>query len=137
MKQTIEIEVPEDKIAVWEDGNMVFKDVKPPLPKTWLEFAETQDYEKTLIDGVPKDIAKKHIALLKLHKLRDCYRQGWVPDWFDDDSVKWVIKKFEKDIVDVHTATIWASFLSFPTEELAEEFLNNFRDLIEQAKDLI
>ena len=29
------------------------------------------------------------------------------------------------------------AFLSFPTYEMAEEFLNNFTDLIEQAGDLI
>ena len=28
-------------------------------------------------------------------------------------------------------------FLSFQSKEIAEEFLNNFRDLIEQADDLI
>ena len=30
-----------------------------------------------------------------------------------------------------------STFLSFPTRELAEEFLTNFRELIEQAGDLI
>ena len=136
MKQTIEIEVPDDKISVWEDGNMAFKDVKPPLPKTWLEFAKTQDYEKTLIAGVPKDIAKKHIALLKLHKLRDYYRQGWKPNWLDD-NFKWVISSIFGNEIEVHTSVIYSLFLSFQTKELAEEFLNNFRDLIEQAGDLI
>lgn len=28
-------------------------------------------------------------------------------------------------------------FLSFPTEEIANEFLTNFRELIEEAGDLI
>ena len=30
-----------------------------------------------------------------------------------------------------------SNFFSFPTEELAKEFLTNFRDLFEQAKYLI
>lgn len=38
MKQTIEIEVPDGKKAVWKDGKVVFEDIKPQLPKTWKEF---------------------------------------------------------------------------------------------------
>lgn len=38
MKQIIEIEVPEGKKAVWEGDKIVFKDIIPPLPKTWVEF---------------------------------------------------------------------------------------------------
>ena len=43
MKQTIEIEVPEGKKAVWKDNKVVFEDIKPPLPKTWEEFCITRD----------------------------------------------------------------------------------------------
>lgn len=136
MKQTIEIEVPDGKVAVWKDGFIVFEDAKPPLPKTWLEFVETQSYENTqIIEGVPQEIALQHIALLQLHKLRDCYRQGWMPDWKEDDG-KWVIyRQYNKP--SVHYAENSDQFLSFPSEGLAEEFLRNFRDLIEQAGDLI
>ena len=47
MKQTIEIEVPEDKKAVWKDDKIVFEDIKPQLPKTWKEFCKI----KNLIDS--------------------------------------------------------------------------------------
>lgn len=136
MKQTIEIEVPDGKKAVWENGKVVFKDASPTLPKTWLEFVETQNYEKAqIITGVPQEITPQHIALLQLHKLRDCYRQGWVPDWKEDDG-KWVIyRQYNKP--SVYYAENLDQFLSFPSEGLAEEFLRNFRDLIEQAGDLI
>ena len=40
MKQTIEIEVPDGKKAIWKDNKIVFEDIKPPLPKTWEEFCE-------------------------------------------------------------------------------------------------
>ena len=40
MKQTIEIEVPEGKKAVWKDGKVIFEDIAPKLPKTWEEFCE-------------------------------------------------------------------------------------------------
>ena len=35
MKQTIEIEVPDGKEAVWKDGKVVFEDIKPQLPRPW------------------------------------------------------------------------------------------------------
>lgn len=137
MKQTIEIEVPDGKVAVWKDGFIVFEDAKPPLPKTWLEFVETQSYENTqIIEGVPQEIALQHIALLQLHKLRDCYRQGWMPDWTDPNITKWVIYRL-KDNLTVNVSYIYDQFLSFPTQKLATEFLKNFRNLIEQAGDLI
>ena len=34
MKQTIEIEVPDGKKAIWKDNKAVFED-KHPLPKNW------------------------------------------------------------------------------------------------------
>lgn len=40
MKQTIEIEVPDGKKAVWKDGKVIFENIKPQLPKTWEEFCE-------------------------------------------------------------------------------------------------
>ena len=35
MKQTIEIEVPEGKKAVWKDNQIIFEDIGPHLPNTW------------------------------------------------------------------------------------------------------
>lgn len=138
MKQTIEIEVPDGKVAVWEDGKVVFKDAKPLLPKTWLEFVETQNYDKSqIITRVPQDITLRHIALIQLHQLRDCYRRGWAPDYSDHNSeLIWSIIK-RRGVLMVGNFVYDSHFLSFPTKELAEEFLNNFRDLIEQAVDLI
>ena len=138
MKQTIEIEVPDGKVAVWEDGKVVFKDAPPTLPKTWLEFVETQNYEKAqIIAGVPQEIAPQHIALLQLHKLRDCYRQGWVPDYSDNNSeLIWSIIK-RRGVLMVGNFVYDSHFLSFPTRKLANEFMNYFRAHIEQAGDLI
>lgn len=136
MKQTIEIEVPDGKVAVWEDGKVVFKDAKPLLPKTWLEFVETQNYDKSqIITRVPQDITLRHIALIQLHQLRDCYRCGWVPDW-TDDCAKWCIE-CSGNKIEVTYYYSASHILSFQSPRLANEFLNNFRDLIEQAGDLI
>lgn len=131
MKQTIEIEVPDGKQAIWKDNKVVFKDIKPKLPKTWEEFCKT--YKSTYV--LPsKYAAKQHLALMQLHQLRDCYRQGWIPDWDDE---KFIITVNYKEFYSVGKCIKTKEFLAFQSREIAEEFLTNFRDLIEQAGDLI
>lgn len=121
----------------WSDWEIIYPH---SLPKTWNEYLENYVSEPTYyctstISDIPNDIVLQHVALIKLHQLRDCYRQGWKPDWSNDDY-KWEISIFG-DKIGVRSSLYIVSFLSFQTKELATEFLNNFRDLIEQAKDLI
>lgn len=162
MKQTVEIEVPDGKEAVWKDNKIIFEDIKPQLPKTWEEFCEQNDVKKieyylnvsSCIEKTgtgkrninhdrnllpSKQAAEQHLALMQLHQLRDCYRQGWKPNW-EDDSFKYTIVRdtFDKDKkYNIKHYCYTPYFLSFPTHKLAEEFLINFREFIEQAGDLI
>ena len=164
MKQTIEIEVPDNKKAVWKDGKVIFEDIKPQLPKTWKEFCHNYEVQKgecyisldsdidTPLPGVrleygdrnilPSEKAvEQHLALMQLHQLRDCYRQGWVPDYTNISNKFCIIRQFDfhsyKYDYEIITFTTIHCFLTFQSKEIAEEFLNNFRDLIEQAGDLI
>ena len=158
MRQTIEIEVPDGKKAVWKDGKVIFEDIKLQLPKTWKQFCKQNkikegeyfiydnsitmeadagerdaDLNKNVLPS--KQAAEQHLALMQLHQLRDCYRQGWKPDC-SDDSKKWCILKYHnKPSIDFYYSRI--EFLSFQTKELAEQFLKNFKELIIQAGDLI
>ena len=158
MKQTIEIEVPDGKKAVWKDNKVVFEDIKPQLPKTWEEFCEQNRVKKGECDVsssctlmletkegkrdsysdkkiLPnRQAAKQHLALMQLHQLRDCYRQGWVPA-LSNNKLKFCINQNPDYNITAYYDT--SKFLSFSTYEIAEEFLNNFKDLIEQAGDLI
>ena len=158
MKQTIEIEVPDGKKAVWKDNKVVFEDIKPQLPKTWEEFCYNNDrkpneafiYNSSEIRLITErherksscdqnilpseQAAKQHLALMQLHQLRDCYRQGWVPV-LGNNKLKFCINQNPDYNINAYYDT--SKFLSFSTYEIAEEFLNNFRDLIEQAGDLI
>ena len=158
MKQTIEIEVPDGKMAVWKDNKVVFEDIKPQFPKTWEEFCEQNvikrsecylDASSCIIDMwdrkrdissdrnvLPsKEATEAHLALMQLHQLRDCYREGWEPDWNNDCNKYIIVKNRDKYVV---FGGNWTNqFLSFQDRERAEEFLTNFRDLIEKAGDLI
>ena len=164
MKQIIEIEVPDGKKAVWKDNKIVFEDIKPPLSKTWEEFCEQNEikkaeyylnvsscieetgigkrnkfFDKNLLPN--RKAAEQHLALMQLHQLRDCYRQGWIPN-LENRSKKYGIERIY-NLIDGKTElriceySNTSLFLTFPTYEIAEEFLNNFKDLIEQADDLI
>ena len=158
MKQTIEIDFPDGKIAIWKDNKVVFEDIKPQFPKTWEEFCEQNTIKRSecyldisscivdMWDGkrdissdrnvLPnKQATEAHLALMQLHQLRDCYREGWEPDWNNDCNKYIIVKNRDKYVV---FGGNWTNeFLSFQDRERAEEFLNNFRELIEKAGDLI
>ena len=134
---------------------------KVELPKTWEEFCKLYDIHfpneyyidsssniRKFLGGLGRDVnscknvlptretAEAHLALMQLHQLRDCYRQGWKPDWENTDLCKYSI------VLVNNTPKILPSyscncFLSFQSKKIAEEFLNNFRDLIIKAGDLI
>ena len=161
MKQTIEIEVPDGKKAVWKDGKVVFEDIKPQLPKTWEEFCKNyppkkgecymdlncqicsiiydsdnrnKDFDRNILPS--KQAAEAHLAYMMLHQLRDAWREGWLPDWTDERQSKYVILNLH-GIWKTAQHTTTSRFLAFQDKKKADEFLTNFRELIEQAGDLI
>ena len=159
MKQTIEIEVPDGKKAVWKDDKVVFENIKPQLPKTWEEFCKlnptinTEYFFDNNCDLTPagkgtrreendrnilpsKQAAEAHLAYIHLHHLRDVWREGWLPDWNDVRQNKYAIISFE-DKYEITELNFSSRFLAFQDEKTANEFLTNFRELIEQAGDLI
>ena len=78
--------------------------------------------------------AEQHLALMQLHQLRDFYRQGWIPSEY---KVLFGIIRGIDGCLNVNRFMYASRFLSFPNKEIAEEFLTNFRDIIEGAGDLI
>lgn len=133
---------------------------KVELPKTWEEFCSqfkiqygeyyiyidssikenSDDYRNSIFDRnmLPsKKAAEQHLALMQLHQLRDCYRQGWEPNWLDDDENKYCIvyNSVYNYSISINKST--RVFLSFQSREIAQLFLDNFRNLIEEARDLI
>lgn len=131
------------------------------LPNTWQEFCEMypikEDKKEYFIDensnikllkkGIRHNTIhrnvlpslqslKAHIAQMQLEQLRDCYRQGWLPDWSDGNQIKWAIY-FDEYKFKVEYLYYESRFLSFQSKEIAEKFLNNFKGFIETAGDLI
>lgn len=158
MKQTIEIEVPDGHKAVYNKDTQKVEIVRVELPKSWEEYCKQNpivdwEYfinERSEIDEIrkreknpetdkstiqTKDMAEAFIALMQLVQLRDCYRQGWKPNWRKACN-KYCIY-YEIDGIFPFNNIYNSRVLSFQSEEIRDEFLENFRDLIEQAKELI
>ena len=136
------------------------EELKDNLPKTWEDFCKTHQVVKTeycidnfsdIVSNAPihirrershrnllpsKASAEAHLALMQLERLRDCYRDGWKPDWDDLDTTKYVIHNCMNEFAKGCTFG-WSRFLSFQSEELRDKFLANFKDLIEVSKELI
>ena len=119
------------------------------LPKSWEEYRAMKgdegekanaalNFAYTSINSAFPDYhdTQKHIVLMKLHLLRDEYRRGWKPEWGNIDESKFVIEMAGNELV-VENYGITRHSLSFQDEKTANEFLTNFRELIEQAGDLI
>lgn len=129
---------------------------KIELPKSWEEFCKKYKIEKEesyinseskimsfnttskrIWDHIcpSKQSAEAHLALIQLEQLRDCYRQGDIPD-FTKSISKYCIAKINKRI-DVVESSYTSYFLSFTKKEVAEEYLTNFKPLIKIAEDYI
>ena len=120
------------------------------LPKTWDEYCikhgEDGDKIKASLNTAYTMINKytfsdykqtgAHIAMMKLHLLRDDYRIGWVPEWGNIDESKFSIEMVGNEFT-VENYGITRHFLAFQDKKRANEFLTNFRELIEEAGDLI
>ena len=81
-------------------------------------------------------------ALKKLILLRDFYNNEWKPNWSKITEDKFHIKKdYDRETknfsFNVEIAYRPLTFLTFNNSEYDYEFLTNFRELIEQAGDLI
>lgn len=167
MKQTLEIkiEVPEGYKAVFNEAEECIECVKIELPSSWMEFCENhpissdehfirenstiteasymarkqivfrgKNDDKNVLPN--KETAKAFLALMQLIQLRDCYRQGWKPDYKDENEKKHCISTF-KDEIDEDFYYCSNKILSFQSEEIRDKFMENFIDLIEQAKELL
>jgi hypothetical protein len=128
---------------------IVFKKKEKSLPKSWIEFAKLQECNHTFHLGceilnyngyssvfVPDKYATAIAELNKLIRLRDYYNDGWEPDWKNQHQDKYSIITIGNSIIKDCT---WCRrcILSFKDKETRNEFYNNFKDLIEQAKELI
>lgn len=97
------------------------------------EYKRDADADKNILPN--RRYAEAMLALCQLIQLRDCYNEGWQPDW-KSDFLKHTIH-YSEDKLQALSAYKSKQILTFETEELRDEFLKNFKDLIEIAKPLL
>lgn len=129
-----------------EEGNVIKTDViklvkkQQPYPKTYEEccellFPNSIALGKVLTSGYNCELLEKFGKLLIC---RDAYWKiygGWEPNWLHNDI---------KYILDFNAVTIYKDavkrpnyVLAFPTEEMRDAFYENFKELIEECKELL
>ena len=104
------------------------------MPKTWEEYLNIMYIDdiykyQAAVGKFMYDNACQ--AYSKLRYLREYYRQGWEPDWLNQAQPKYYI--LENDGLEIDKCYCSRKFLSFQTQELAEQFLENFHDIIIKA----
>lgn len=131
------------------------------LPKTWEEFCERYPLKakEVFINSASKPItigdyisrkyrmpdndrnlctsreeAEAFLALMQLRQLRKAYVKDWEPD-LDKKGYCGIV--YNCNGIEIENYKWSHRSLSFPTEELAKQFLTNFKDLLEIAKPLL
>lgn len=157
INKTKEIIIPKEcKIKRVTKDRIILVEKKKKLPKTWQECykllnkGEYIDRNSTIESGIfphiieptcdekntlPVGFARPMLALMQLLVCREVYRQGWKPNWKDHTNKYCIYYTYVK--ITSSSVTCTNSILTFQSQEIRDEFLENFRDLIEEAKELI
>ena len=160
----LKIQIPEGYEIDKENSTfekIVFKK-KDTKPRSWKEYYEQQIANKKCgyyIDDVncdlkdiiwhdcvgankwrnvlpSKELAEAFLAMMQLMSLRQAWIGDWKPDWSCGYSSNYCVVG-AGDRFDVCILGKCRYALSFPTIEMAKDFMNTFKDLLEIAKPLI
>jgi hypothetical protein len=121
---------------------------KPKVPQTWEDYCDNfypfekhMHYYPHFAHGFDEDDADAFIAYGRLIRLRRAWIDNWRPDWSKETSHKnpkyCIVSTVSEGFTVNKCYNGWITMLSFPTQEMAEEFMNCFKDLLEKAKTLI
>ena len=83
-----------------------------------------------------KELAEAVTALCQLVEHRTQCVCDWMPDWSNIEQIKHCIIFYENRIMKEHFHST-NTLLSFPEEEMRDEFLTNFWELIRKARPLM
>lgn len=93
-------------------------------------------YQPYHLEVPSKKLAEATTALLKLLFLRDYYNEGWQPDWSNYNEIKWTIENVNNNLTVTNEYT-FNQVMFFNSEEIAEKFLKDQKELLEIAKPLL
>lgn len=117
---------------------IVFKEIENKLPMSVEEIPnrnyflthKLQDYRLST-----KERAEAFLALMQLVELRDAYNGDWKADWTDISQMKFIIY-YSNKICKSKSHNV-RSILTFKSEQLQDQFAEQFSELIETAEELL
>lgn len=144
----------EQGIDVWEKRDEEFRKwYDDDKPKSWEEYCkqnpikaneyyinEFSNFQKVApqerndiadINVMPEGLCEAFLAYMKLIQLRN----AWTKDHVDEDCFHKIAAK--KGIISRDAQAYFSFGLSFPTPEMADDFMKTFKDLLEVAKPLL
>ena len=152
----VKIQIPDNCELVKDGDSYVVREKKQNPPRSWEEFCERYPIGENEVyfgpDGeirlnitaigqtrttskwmINKQEARAFLALMQLRQLR----KAWVGDWEPDGYKYYYAIVPQIDSFDIAYYNSIFRSMSFPTKEMAQDFLNCFRDLCETAKILL
>ena len=141
----MELVIPHNQEIVNIDGRYILRDKKPQYPKTYEECCEIVDYhlEGATIIGYKKPLLEN---LQQLLICRDAWwkmageqmglGKPWKPDWTNFKVNKFCIG-VDRNVTSSCNKVTGNKILAFPTAEMRDAFFEDFKELIEQCKELL
>ena len=136
--KTKSLPIPEGwEFAGYENGEVKIRRVEPEFPTDFekaLGVVKVSEIRSLL---VPKGTHGAVSALCKLLIYRNAWweKLGWKPDG-KEDAIKYCIVNKRGSIALLMT-DVNHFILTFPTEEVRDKFAETFKDLVEEAKELL
>ena len=96
----------------------------------------TKGYKSSLVQSIHQLIICRD-AYWKIAGEQMGLGKPWKPDWNDCVQHKFGLYTLENEIRCINLQVLKNIILVFPTEEMRDEFYNNFKDLIERCKELL
>lgn len=125
-----------------ENDKIVLKVVKPEhkYPTTYVDCCQYLGCDDKIHN-------KKLVLFSQLINARNAYwkiageelglNKSWEPDWNDHNQPKFGIHNVQNNIHLITLHVLKNLILVFPTEEMRDAFYENFKDLIENCKELL
>lgn len=156
----VKIQIPDNCELIKDGDTYVVKEKNQEPPKSWEEFCERYPKKKgeVFIDNMShieiyntdcsrtpstdrnictsKEEAEAFLALMQLRQLR----KAWVGDWECPKNGNYAVIKWNRSSNKIEYCCgcfTFYSVMSFPTTEIALDFMYYFRDLLEKAKVLL
>ena len=135
-----------DRELVQKDGKWFVVKKKKKYPKTYEECCKIKHSDPNFYIDTHL-YSDKLDSLYKLLICRDAYWKiageqmgldgSWEPDYITEDNQLVYIITTQRGYLSKNTSRHWNYILAFPTEEMRDAFYENFKDLIENCKELL